>query len=99
MVEQRTGAPLLHERDGAFGGILFRVDRERLLQQRLEFSPVLRCDADAHRERDVRTRRRAFFEFDGPLEMLTRAFGGSAERLWHALERDEHLVQRPLAPG
>ena len=57
MIEQRAGSALLDERDEPYGWILLRVDRQRGLQQFLEFRTVLRRYRDPDGKRDVWTRR------------------------------------------
>src|SRR4051794_29768753 len=96
LIEQRARAALLHERDEPGRWILFRIDRERRLQQLLELRAILRRDIDAGGERDVRSWRLAVLQFDRAREVLARAGGRSAQRLRKAVERDEHLVERPL---
>src|SRR5262249_1730246 len=98
VIEQRLRAALLDERHQPSGRILLRVDSERLLQERLELPAILRGRRDADRERHVRAGRGPVLELDGAFEMRARAFSGAAERLRLAVERDEHLVERSLAP-
>ena len=100
VIEQRPRATLLDERDETDGRILFRVDGQRLSAAafRTPRGPAPAA-ATPVASATYGPGRLAFLQLDGAREVLARARRRSAERLGQAVERDEHLVQRPLAPG
>src|SRR5579862_2728363 len=70
MLQQPARAPLRHQVRQPVLGLLFRIDRQRLLEQFLEFSTVPLRLRRLFRQRNVRARALPFREFKGAVEML-----------------------------
>jgi len=98
VLEHAFRASLHDESHQADARLHVGVERNGLIHELLELSAILIEDRLALRKLDIRAGQLALLDTNGFSEMFARRFRGAAQLGRLAVERDEQLVDRAVAP-